>query len=158
MVAYQTAAEGGAVGGELTAVEDAAAQGEYTALGGHDAAVGAVAVDAAVDDDAAAAVADPNGAVLAANDAAGVFVGGIDVAVYMKAVDVGTVLHVAERRGVLLAEGTLGGAEGEGQRVALSVEGAHEVVVAAARHAGDGDVGAEFHRPVDEAVVGAVVL
>ena len=42
--------------------------------------------------------------------------------------------------------------------MALSVEGAAEVVLALAGHAADGDVGAQLHGLAAEAVVGVVVL
>ena len=158
VIAYEAGTKGGAVGGEQTAVEDAAIDGERVVVDCHDATVGAVALFAAVDDDTAAAVADADGAILAAGDAAGEFVGGVDVSVHMEAVDVGAVLEVAEGRGVFLSDGVFGSAVGNGQRVDLAVEGTHEVVVVAARHAGDGDVGGEFHGLADETVVGVVVL
>ena len=158
VIAYEAAAEGGAVGGEQTAVEDAAIDGERVVVDCHDAAVGAVALFAAVDDDAAAAVADRDGAPQAAGEAAGVLFGGVDVAVHMEVADDGAVLEVAEGRRIFLSDGVFGASVGEGQRVALAVEGAHEVVGAAARHTGDLDVGGEPHGLADKVVVGVVIL
>ena len=80
------------------------------------------------------------------------------MAVYMEVADDGTVIEVAEGCGIFFSEGALGASVGDGQRVALAVEGTHEVVVAAARHAGNLDVGIQFHVLADEAVPGVVVL
>ena len=120
--------------------------------------MGAVALNAALDGDARAAVADGDGAKLLGDDACGVLVGSRDSAGDVQVLNHAAIFHVTERRGVFLGEGFVSGAVGDGERVALAVEGAHEVVVAAARHAGDGDVLCEQHGLADEAVVNVVVL
>ena len=93
-----------------------------------------------MDDGTDAAVLYADGAVLRAGQSAGEHVRGVDVARHVQVLDSAAVLDVAEGRGVLLAEGGVSRAVAYGQRVALSVEGAGEVLAAGARHAGDGVV------------------
>ena len=105
--------------------------------------MGAVVVSvlhAADDGDAAAAVLYADGAVLRAGQSAGELGRGVDVARHVQVLDSAAVLEVAEGRGVLLAEGGVSRAVAYGQRVAVAVEGAGELLVAGARHAGDGVV------------------
>jgi len=146
--------------GEELAVEHAALDGEEGILVviGDDAAMCAVAAVAAVDVDAAAAVADDDLAVLAADDSGGVLAGGVDVARYVQVLDDAVALHVTERGDVRLGGVIFGLAVVEGQRVALAVKRAHEVMVLTARHAGHADVGIQLHNLAAEAVPIDVVI
>ena len=120
--------------------------------------MGAVAAVAAVDADAAAAVADGDGAVLAAEDSGGVLAGGVDVARYVEVLDDAAALCVAEGGDVGVGGDVAGLAVVEGEGVLLAVEGAHEVVVLAARHTADLDVRAQLDGHAAEAVPRVVVF
>ena len=64
------------------------------------------------------------------------------------------VLHVAERGAVFFGEWLCGRAFGEGQRVAVAVEGALERFgIVRARHVADADVTAQFHELSAEGIV-----
>lgn len=65
----------------------------------------------------------------------------------------GSAFDFAEGRGALYRAG-----DADGERIAAAVEGAGELVVAAARHARDGDVSAELDGLAAGAVVGVVVI
>ena len=162
--AHETAAVGGgrSACGEQFSVEHAAGDVEGAVAGAFDAAVCAVAADAAMYDDAAAAVLDGQCGPVLADNTGGVLGRGVDVARHVQVLDgsglAAHVADVAERGNVLFAGVAAGGAVVEGQRVLLSVEGAAEVMATAARHAADGDVGAEADGLAAEAVVGFVVV
>ena len=151
--AHKSAAVVGAVGGEQLAVEEAARDGEGAIiLNADEAAVGAVAIYTAADDDAAAAVRDGGSARCMGSDARSILGRCFDGSGYVQVPDGGTV-HVGEGCCIFGSGGVV-----EGQRVLLSatVEGALELMVAAACHAADLDARAEFHRLATEAVPGAV--
>ena len=98
-------------------------------------------------------------AALQGDESGGVaIVGGGDVAHHVQVLDDGVVgvaaaLHVAEGGAVVVGGGVV-----EGQRMAVAVEGAGEVVVHVARHAADADVRAKFHGLAAEAVPRVVVV
>ena len=128
----------------------------------HKPTVGAVAADAAVDDDAAAAVLNVHRAPKLADEARGVLGRGVDVARDVKVPDGGGdvvhIAYIAERGNILLVFIAVGAAVVEGQRLAVTVEGAAEVVFARACPACDGDVRAELDGLAGEAVPGVVVV
>ena len=161
---------------EQTAVEQAAGDGERAALlYADDAAVGVVAADGAGDGGADGAVVDADGAPAAADETAGELLVGSDGARDVQVAEGSGAVSLVAGVGLGVADVAEGGdvlrgsvgdvvaADIDGQRVALSVEGAAEVVLAAARHACDGilrraDVVAELHGLAAEAVVGVVVV
>ncbi len=161
---------------EQTAVEQAAGDGERAVLlYADDAAVGAVAADGAGDGGADAAVLDADGAPAAADETAGELLVGSDGARDVQVAEGGGAVSLVAGVGLGGADVAEGGdvlrgsvgdvvaADIDGQRVAVTVEGAAEVVLAAARHAGDGvlrraDVVAELHGLAAEAVPRVVVL
>ena len=167
-----------AVGGgaEQAAVEHAAGDGERAAtMYAYDAAVAAGAIDGAVDGGADGAVLDADVAPAAADETAGELLVGSDGARDVQVADGSGAVGLVAGVGLGVADVAEGGdvlrgsvgdavaADIDGQRVAVAVEGAAEVVLAAARHACDGilrraDVVAELHRLAAEAVVGVVVV
>ncbi len=167
----EEAADGVGRCAEQTAVEQAAGDGERAGLlYADDAAVGAVAADGALDGDADAAVLDADGAPAAADETAGELLVGSDGARDVQVAEGGGAFSLVAGVGLGVADVAEGGdvlrgsvgdvvaADVDGQRVALSVEGAAEVVVRAAGHAADGDVVAEADGLAAEAVVGVVVI
>ncbi|MBO6192143.1 MAG: hypothetical protein J6N98_07060 [Prevotella sp.] len=161
---------------EQAAVEHAALDGERAVLlYADDAAVCAVAADGAVDSGADGAVLDADGAPAAADETAGELLVGSDGARDVQVAEGGGAVSLVAGVGLGGADVAEGGdvlrgsvgdvvaADIDGQRVAVTVEGAAEVVLAAARHAGDGvlrraDVVAELHGLAAEAVPSVVVL
>ena len=107
------------------------------------------------DADIACAMLNGHGAVEVADESADVMmilvarIGFIDVAVDGEVAERGlappVISGVGERGHVLCVERTCGGAVADGERVALPVKGAGEVMVAAACHAADADVRTELH-------------
>ena len=127
----------------------AAADGDAaTAVGDVERRVADAADDAACelvagrDGAADGAVLDSELAPCLADDAAGFLAGSDDVGHHVKATDGGGdaahVADVAERGHAVGGGGFEDGAVHEGQRIAVAVECAAEVMAAAARHAGDG--------------------
>ena len=133
----------GAVARDATADGDAA-----TAVGDVERRVADAANDAACklvagrDGAADGAVLDSELAPCLADDAAGFLAGSDDVGHHVKAADDGGgaahIADVAERGHAVGGGGFEDGAVHEGQRIAVAVECAAEVMAAAARHAGDG--------------------
>ena len=141
--AYESAPVVGGCANQLT-VEGTVGEGDGCSVinvvltVGHEAAVGAVAVDAAVDDDAAEAVGDSIVVERKTGEACGEHLSSIDGASDGEVVDVGT-LDIAERGAEVLAERLLGCAVAHGQRLAVAVEVALELVAFGAHHRRDSD-------------------
>ena len=118
-----------------------------------------------VDADVARAVLDGDGAEEVADESAdvmrlGACVAFVDGAVDGEVAERGLVVAVGsgldEGSHELRVNGRVGGAVVEGEGVAVAVEGAREFMAAAARHAGDGDVGAEEDGLAAEVALGVV--
>ena len=119
----------------------------------------AVSCRHAVDRHAAATVLEPYCAVLGADDTARVLFRGIDRALGVQIFDDAAALNIAERsRLIVVADGTVCGAVGDGQRMPLSVEDSLEVVIGSACHACDGDIVSKHNGFTRETVVGVVVI
>ena len=153
--AHESSTVGGGSGGEQLAVEHAAIDVEVgrVVILSHESAVHSFAVRAALYDYAAAAVADGNVAVLVGDESCGVRARGLDGACDVQVLNHAVVLHIEEGCHVIVAAAVI-----EGQRLLVAVEGAHEVVVDRACHAGDADVVAQLHSLAAEASVGVDVL
>lgn len=83
-------------------------------------------------------------------------VGSVNMSADVEVGELGTARHLYEGCHELRVDWLVGCAVVDGERVALAVEGAGEGVVAAARHARDGDVGAEADGLTAEVAVGVL--
>ena len=146
-------------GGKDFSVKHTAVDREIRAVAviANETAMRAVAGSQAVDRDAAAAVLDFYRAVLCTDETARVLFRGVDRARCAQILDDAAALGIAERRRlVVVADGLVKSAVADGQRMSLSVEGAGEVVIGAARHSCYGDISAELHGFVVEIPLGVV--
>lgn len=118
---------------------------------GDEASMGAIAIHATIDDHAAAAVRKRHIASAVGNDTASIHLGSVDSTGGTEVLD-GGIIDVAERGHILSGALATAGALVEGQRVALAVEGAVELMVARTHHAVDGNVSIKLHGLATEVV------